>query len=79
MLSTGGHLRWRILMILILLGVHRGSAAPSITPGCERNLAREAVQEELKRLVPSNAIVSQQVSIGKDRNRDSLDFDQPYP
>ncbi len=66
MLATGGHLRWRILMILILLGSIAVPLRRALLQVANETLTRGEVQRAVKRLVPSNAIVSQQVSIGKD-------------
>lgn len=60
------HLRWRILMILILLASIAVPLRRALLEVASETSARKTVQEELKRLVPSNAIVSQQVSIGND-------------
>lgn len=65
-LTTRGRLHWRILMILILLA---GLAVPlrrALLQVAKETVARGAVQHDLKRLVPSDAIVSQQVTVGKD-------------
>lgn len=66
MLSTGGRLQWRILMIVILLGAIAVPLRRALLQVTKETLARGVVQEELKRLAPPDAIVSQQVSVGKD-------------
>ncbi|HTR66431.1 MAG TPA: DUF389 domain-containing protein, partial [Terriglobales bacterium] len=64
MLATGGQLRWRILMILVLLASIAVPLRRALLQVASETLTRGAVQDELRRLVPSGAIVSQQVSIG---------------
>ena len=53
-------------MILILLGSIAVPLRRALLQVANETLTRGAVQRAVKRLVPSNAIVSQQVSIGKD-------------
>jgi hypothetical protein len=53
-------------MILILLASIAVPLRRALLEVASETSARKTVQEELKRLVPSNAIVSQQVSIGND-------------
>ncbi len=65
-LATGGQLRWRILMLLILLASIAVPLRRALLQVANETLARGAVQEELKRLVPSGAVVSQQVNVGAD-------------
>lgn len=66
MLSTGGQLRWRILMVLIVLASIAVPLRRALLQVASETLTRAAVQEELKQLVASDGIVSQQVSVGKD-------------
>jgi len=65
MLTTGGQLRWRILMIMVLLASVAVPLRRALLQVTSETLARTAVQQELKLLVPSDAIVSQQVSVGR--------------
>ncbi len=65
-LATGGQLRWRILMLLILLASIAVPLRRALLQVAGETLARGAVQEELKRLVPSGAVVSQQVNVSTD-------------
>lgn len=65
-LSTGGRLRWRILMLLILLASIAVPLRRALLLVANETLARGAVQDELKRLVPASALVSQQVTVSKD-------------
>jgi hypothetical protein len=66
MLATGGQLRWRILMVVILLASIAFPLRRALLQVANETLTRTAVQDELKRLVPSDAIVSQQVTVGAD-------------
>lgn len=66
LLSTGGGLRWRIVMILILLGAISVPLRRALLEVTSETLTRGAIQEELKRLAPPDTLVSQQVSIAKD-------------
>lgn len=63
MLTSGGRLQWRILIVLILLGAIAVPLRTALIQVTRETLAREAVEAELKRLEPSDAVVSQQVSI----------------
>lgn len=62
-LATGGQLRWRVLMLLVLLTSIAVPLRRALLQVASETLARGEVQDALKRLVPSDAIVSQQVSI----------------
>lgn len=64
MLAAGGRLRWRVLMVLILLGSIAVPLRRALLQVASEAHARVAVQSVLKKLVPSDAIVSQQVSVG---------------
>ncbi len=66
MLSEGGQLRWRILMIVMLLAAVSVPLRKALLAVTRETLTRGAVQEELKHLVPPDILVSQQVSIGKE-------------
>ena len=66
MLTTGGQLHWRIVMILILLASVAVPLGRALFQVANETLTRGAIEYDLKRLVPANAIVSQQVSVGKD-------------
>ena len=61
-----GQLRWRVFMLLILLGSIAVPLGKALLQVASETRTRGAVQDELKRLVPLDAIVSQQVSVGKD-------------
>ena len=64
-LAAGGQLRWRVLMILILLGSIAVPLRRALLQVATETVIRGTVQDELKRLVPSDAIVSQQVTFGQ--------------
>jgi uncharacterized membrane protein len=66
MLATGGQLRWRVLMILILLSFIAVPLRRALLQVASETLIRGQVQDALKLLLPSDAIVSQQVSVAKD-------------
>ena len=57
-------MRWRVLMLLVLLGSIAIPLRRALQQVASETLARGAVQQELKRLVPRDALVSQEVSIG---------------
>lgn len=66
LLSTGGRLRWRIVMILILLAAISVPLRRALLEVTSETLTRGAIQEELKHLAPPDTLVSQQVSIMKE-------------
>ena len=65
-LATGGQLRWRVLMILVLLASIAVPLRSALLQVASEALTRGTVQQELKRLAAADAIVSQQVTVGKD-------------
>ena len=66
MLEAGGQLRWRILMLVVVLAAVAMPLGRALRQVAAETLTRGAVQDELKQLVPSDAVVSQQVTVGKD-------------
>ncbi|MGA7413726.1 MAG: hypothetical protein WBW33_24845, partial [Bryobacteraceae bacterium] len=76
---TGAQLRWRVLMILILLAAVAVPLSSALFQVARETLARGAVQDELKRLVPSAAVVSQQVSVGRNEIAIRLISTTPIP
>jgi uncharacterized hydrophobic protein (TIGR00271 family) len=66
MLAAGSQLRWRILMLAILLGSIAVPLGTALHQVAVEALRRAAVQDELKRLVLSDSLVSQQVRLGGD-------------
>ena len=67
LVAAGGHLRWRVLMIVIVLGSLAVPLRQALMQVADETAARGAVQNELRRLAPAAAIVSQQVQIEPDR------------
>ena len=65
-LSKGGHLRWRVVMLLVLLAAISVPLRRALLEVAGETLTRGAVQEQLKRLAPPDTIVSEQVSIVKE-------------
>ena len=63
MLASGGQLRWRILMVVVLLASIAVPLRKALFQVASETRARGEVQKALKGLVPADAIVSQQVSI----------------
>jgi len=64
MLATSGPLRWRVLMVVILLASIAMPLRQALRQVASETLIRGAVQDEMKQLVQSDAIVSQQVTVG---------------
>jgi uncharacterized hydrophobic protein (TIGR00271 family) len=60
---VGGDLRWRILMIVILLGLVAVPLRRALLQVASETVARGAVQSGLRQLASSEAIVSRQVQI----------------
>ena len=65
-LATGGRLRWRILMLLVLLASIAVPLRRALLQVASETRTRGAVQDELKHLVPPDAVVSEQVSVSND-------------
>ena len=65
-LATGGQLRWRILMLLIVLASIAVPLRRALLQVASEAIIRGTVQAELKRLVPTDAVVSQQVTVSQD-------------
>lgn len=63
-LEAGGRLRWRVLVIVVLLGSIAFPLYKALLEVANEALARTEVQSALKRLLPSGDIASQQVTIG---------------
>ncbi len=78
-LTTGGQLRWRILMVLILLASIAIPLRRALLQVANETLARTAVLEELKALVPSDSIVSRQVSVDNNEILIRLISTRPIP
>ncbi|MEO8660833.1 MAG: DUF389 domain-containing protein [Bryobacteraceae bacterium] len=67
LLTAGAQLRWRIVMILLLLASVAVPLRTALLQVASETIARGVVQNELHRLVSSDATVSQQVRIDPDR------------
>jgi len=63
---TGGQLRWRVLMLLVMLAAIAVPLRRALLQVAGETLTRGAVQEELSRLVPPDYLVSEQVSVSPD-------------
>jgi uncharacterized hydrophobic protein (TIGR00271 family) len=65
-LSNGGQLRWRILMMAVLLGAIALPLRTAFVQVAGEAAARGAIQDVVKRLLPPGALVTQQVEVGRD-------------
>jgi uncharacterized hydrophobic protein (TIGR00271 family) len=65
--SSGMHLRWRILMIVVVLGSLAIPLRQALLQVAGETVARGVVETELSHLVASNTLVSQQIQIDPDR------------
>jgi uncharacterized hydrophobic protein (TIGR00271 family) len=64
-LSNGGQLRWRILVLVLLLGAIAVPLRTALLQVAGEAVARGAVQEVVKGLFPRGSLVSQQVEVGR--------------
>ena len=64
-LSHSGNLGWRILIVAVLLGAIAIPLKNAFVQLTEEAAARSAVQQVVKNLLPSGALVSQQVEVGR--------------
>jgi uncharacterized hydrophobic protein (TIGR00271 family) len=64
-LVNGGQLRWRILMLVVLLGAIAVPLRTALLQVAGEAVTRGAVQEALKGLLPRSALLSQQVEVGR--------------
>ncbi|MEQ1353728.1 MAG: DUF389 domain-containing protein [Candidatus Acidiferrum sp.] len=76
-LAGAGHLRWRVLMLAVVLGLIAVPLRTALLQVAGETVARGVVQSELKRLVSADTIVSQQVRIDPDRIAVRLISTQP--
>ena len=65
-LTNGGQLRWRVLMLVILLGAIAVPLRTALLQVAGEAVARGAVQQALNKLLPPADLVSQQVEVGRD-------------
>jgi uncharacterized hydrophobic protein (TIGR00271 family) len=63
-LLNGGQLRWRILMLVILLGAIALPLRTAFVQVAGEAITRGAIQDVVKRILPPGALVSQQVEAG---------------
>jgi uncharacterized hydrophobic protein (TIGR00271 family) len=64
-LLNGGQLRWRVLILVVLLGAIAVPLRTALLQVAGEAVARGAVQQVLKGLLPRSALVSQQVEVGR--------------
>jgi uncharacterized hydrophobic protein (TIGR00271 family) len=65
-LKNGGQLKWRILMMVVLLGAIALPLRSAFMQVAGEAAARGAIQDVVKRLLPPGALVTQQVEVGRD-------------
>jgi len=65
-LANGGKLRWRILILAVLLGAIALPLRTAFVQVAGEAVARSAIQEVVKDLLPPGALVSQQVEVGRE-------------
>ncbi len=63
--SDGGRVHWRILILAVLLGSIAVPLRRALQQVASETVARGVVQDAIKKLAPSNALVSQRVEIGR--------------
>jgi hypothetical protein len=64
-MATGGHLRWRVLMVVVLLAAIAVPLRRALLQVAGETRTRGAVQDELRPLLRSGDVVSQQVNLGE--------------
>jgi uncharacterized hydrophobic protein (TIGR00271 family) len=62
---NGGQLRWRVLVLLALLGAVAFPLQKALKQVAGEAVARDAVQQVVHRLVPAQALVAQQTEVGR--------------
>ncbi|MGO8719601.1 MAG: DUF389 domain-containing protein [Acidobacteriaceae bacterium] len=65
-LANSGQLRWRILMLAVLLAVIAVPLRTALMQVAGETLARGVVQDVVTQLLPPGALVSQQVEVGRE-------------
>lgn len=76
MVAESGRLRWRILLLTVLLGSIAAPLRTAFIQLASETIVRGTVQEAVKGLLPSGALVSQQVQVGRD-NVVNADYASP--
>lgn len=64
-LANGGQLRWRILMLVVLLASIAVPLRTAFVQVADEAIIRGAVQSVVKELLPPGAVLSQQVEVGQ--------------
>jgi uncharacterized hydrophobic protein (TIGR00271 family) len=64
-LFNGARLRWRILILVVVLGAIAFPLQKAFRQVASEAIARGAVQDVVKRLLPPGTLVSQQVEVGR--------------
>jgi uncharacterized hydrophobic protein (TIGR00271 family) len=77
--TSGTHLLWRVLMIVIILGALAIPLRKALLQVAAETVARGSVQSELAHLISSDKIVTQQVQIDPDKIAIRLISTQPIP
>lgn len=62
--KDGGQLRWRVLILLVLLGAVAFPLQKALKQVAGEAVARDVVQQVVQRLVPTGALVSQLANVG---------------
>ncbi len=65
--GEGGHLRWRVLMVVVTIGALFVPLRSSLIQLRDETLSRAAARESIRNLVPSDHVLSQQLEILPDR------------
>jgi uncharacterized hydrophobic protein (TIGR00271 family) len=65
-LSKGGQLHWRILMLVVLLAAIAVPLRTALKQVAGEAVARGAVQDVVKGLLPPGTLISQQIEVGRD-------------
>ena len=73
----GGQLRWRILLLLVILASITVPLRKALLQVASEAVARGTVEEEIKRLIPGTALVSRQVHVASQEIAIELISTQP--
>jgi uncharacterized hydrophobic protein (TIGR00271 family) len=65
-LASGGQLRWRVLMLVIVLGAIAVPLRTAFLQVAGEAKVRGAIQDVVKQMMPAGSLVSQQVEVGRD-------------
>ncbi len=64
-LADGGLLRWRVLLLVVMLGAVAFPLQKALKQVAQEALARDVVLQVVRKLVPARALVSEQTQVGK--------------